>query len=124
MTSDPISSVAAVLAIFVGAAIANAIAPHLVVFAGGVLGGYFGLMRWRNSTRVEAAVYIAMCVVGSWLFTGTVIAIGKGLGLEIEDRWLVAPAAAAIAAIGHQWLDIGRWAIGIVGRVIERRTSV
>ncbi len=124
MTSDPISSVAAVLAIFVGAAIANAIAPHLVVFAGGVLGGYFGLMRWRNSTRWEAAGYMTMCVVGSWLFAGTVVTIARGAGLEIEDRWLLAPAAAAISAIGHQWLDIGRWAVDLLGRLIERRTSV
>lgn len=124
MTSDPISSVAAVLAIFVGAAIAQAVAPHLVVIAGGVLGGYFGLMRWRNCNRWEALGYITMCVVGSWLFTGTVVALARSAGVEIEDRWLVAPAAALISGIGHQWLDVGRWGADVIGRIIERRTSV
>lgn len=123
MTSDPISSVAALLAIFVGAAIANAIAPHLVVFAGGFLGAYLGLMRWRDCTRTEAWGYMAAGVLGSWLFTGTLVVIAQKSGLEIEDKLLIAPAATVISFIGHQWADIGRWAVGVLGRMIERRTQ-
>lgn len=123
MTSDPISSVAALLAIFVGAAIANAIAPHLVVFAGGFLGAYLGLMRWRDCTRTEAWGYILAGVMGSWLFTGTVVVIAQKAGIEIEDKLLIAPAATLISLIGHQWADIGRWAAEVLGRMIERRTQ-
>lgn len=114
--ADPIAGVAQVLSVFVGAATAAALAPHLVVLIAGMAGGVFGLMSWRQCSAWEGAAYVASMGGVAWLMTGSAAELLGLLWPVIGDRRGLAPIALCIGWVGHRWPDVGRWA----GRLAKR----
>jgi hypothetical protein len=115
-SADPIAGVAQVLSVFVGAATATVVAPHLVVFIAGAAGGVFGLMSWRQCTVFEGLGYVAGMGLLAWLLAGSLAEAAGALWPFIGDRRGLAPVALAVGWVGHRWPDVGRW----LGRLFKR----
>jgi hypothetical protein len=115
-SADPIAGVAQVLSVFIGAATAAVVAPHLVVFIAGAAGGVFGLMSWRQCTVFEGLGYVAGMGLLAWLLAGSLAEAAGALWPFIGDRRGLAPVALAVGWVGHRWPDVGRW----LGRLFKR----
>ncbi len=115
-SADPIAGVAQVLSVFIGAATAAVVAPHLVVFIAGAAGGVFGLMSWRQCTVFEGLAYVAGMGLLAWLLAGSLADAASALWPWLSDRRGLAPVALGVGWVGHRWPDVGRW----VGRLFKR----
>lgn len=115
-SADPIAGVAQVLSVFVGAATAAVVAPHLVVFIAGAAGGVFGLMSWRQCTVFEGLGYVTGMGLLAWLLAGSLADAASALWPWLSDRRGLAPVALGVGWVGHRWPDVGRW----VGRLFKR----
>lgn len=122
-SADPIVFVGKVLAIFIGVALADAIAPHVVIVAAGAIGATFGLMGWRQCTRLEAFGYVLAFTGLAWLFAGSAAQALGGWWGWAEPAKLLAPSAAGIGWVGHRWQDVGKWAGGLLRSAIERKVQ-
>ena len=109
--ADPIALIAQALAVFVGVALANLIAPHIVVLLAGAVGGVFGLMAWRQCTRVEAMLYVFVASAGSWLFAGAASVLVQHYTSLDNAAPLLAPVAACISWVGHRWPVVLTWGL-------------
>lgn len=109
--ADPIALIAQVLALLLGVALANLIAPHIVVILAGAVGGVFGLMAWRQCTRPEALGYVALAAGGAWLFAGAASAMVQHYVPIDNPASLLAPVAAVIAWVGHRWPAVLTWGL-------------
>jgi hypothetical protein len=116
---DPVVGVAQVLSVFVGAATAAAIAPHLVVLIAGMAGGVLGLMSWRKSAIWEGVVYVTLAGIGAWVFTGTAADFIYQYLPSTADKRLIAPLAFCIGFVGHRWTQVFRWATRIARSTAE-----
>lgn len=114
-SADPIAGVAQVLSVFVGAATAAVVAPHLVVFIAGCAGGVFGLMSWRQCTVREGLGYVAGMGLLAWLLAGFAAELVGMMWPLLADHRGLAPVALAIGWIGHRWPAVGRW-LGLLAR--------
>jgi len=115
-SADPIAGVAQVLSVFIGAATAAVVAPHLVVFIAGAAGGVFGLMNWRQCTVFEGLGYVAGMGLLAWLLAGSLAEAASTVWPFLADRRGLAPVALGVGWVGHRWPDVGRW----VGRLFKR----
>ncbi len=93
----------------IGGELAEAIGAYSVIIACGVTGAGYGLARWRTCTRLEGLAYVA-----GW----TVIAAASAVPLaelaawswpSIDRRWIIAPAAIVVSAVGHDWPRVIPW---------------
>lgn len=110
---DPVVGIAQVLSVFVGAATAAVIAPHLVVLIAGMAGGVLGLMSWRRCAIWEGVVYITFAGLGAWLFAGSAADLISYFWPSLTDKRLIAPVAFLIGFTGHRWPQVLRWATRI-----------
>jgi hypothetical protein len=117
--ADPIAGVAQILSVFVSAATAAILAPHLVVLIAGMTGGVFGLMSWRRCTTLEGLAYVMSMGGTAWLMTGSAAELVGLLWPVIGDRRGLAPIALGIGWVGHRWPDVGRWAARLAKRWAE-----
>ena len=115
-SADPIAGVAQVLSVFVGAATATVVAPHLVVFIAGAAGGVFGLMSWRQCSVFEGLGYVAGMGLLAWLLAGSIAEAASTLWPFLADHRSLAPVALGVGWVGHRWPDVGRW----MGRLFKR----
>lgn len=111
---DPVTGVAQILSVFVGAAAAAAIAPHLVVLIAGMAGGVLGLMAWRKCSVFEGIAYVIAAGMGAWLFAGNLAELMTSLWPWLGDRRIVSPVALGIGWVGHRWPQVGRWFAGML----------
>lgn len=120
-STDPIILVGKLLALAIGVELAMLLAPHVIIILAGLIGAVFGLMGWRQCTRLEAAGYVLCMTAVAWLFAGS--------AAELVAQWqhidkpgqLLAPASAAIAWVGHRWPAVGTWAARVARTAIERK---
>lgn len=111
---DPVVGIAQILSVFIPAATAAAIAPHLVVAIAGVAGGILGLMSWRQCTTWEGARYVIGMGALAWLMAGSAAEV-LSVWVVMDDKRLVTPAALMIGWVGHRWPAVGKW----LGRLIK-----
>lgn len=121
--ADPIVFVGKLLAIFIGVQLATLVAPHVVIIVAGAIGATFGLMGWRECTRLQAAGYVAAFTGAAWLFAGLGAEVVASVWHVSDTTRLLAPASAGIAWIGHRWPDVGGWAVGLLKKAIERKAE-
>ena len=109
--ADPIVIVAKILAIAIGIELASALAPQVVVLLAGATGSVFGLLAWRQCSRLEALGYVFLMTAMSWLFAGSVSTV-LAARLNIDSPMpLLAAAACCIAWVGHRWPAVALWAV-------------
>lgn len=113
-TVDPIAGLAQVLSVFVGAAVAAALAPHLVVLIAGMAGGVLGLMAWRKCTALEGMAYVLASGLGAWLFAGNLSELLTSLWPWLSDKRIISPVALGIGWVGHRWPQVGKWFAGML----------
>lgn len=118
-SADPIAGVAQVLSVFVGAATAAVIAPHLVVFIAGAAGGVFGLMSWRQCSVREGVGYVAGMGMLAWLLAGSLAEVAASMWPFLDDRRGLAPVALCIGWVGHRWPAVGQWLARLARRWAE-----
>ncbi len=118
-SADPIAGVAQVLSVFIGAATAAVIAPHLVVFIAGAAGGVFGLMSWRQCSVWEGLGYVTGMGMLAWLLAGGVAEAVAVLWPVLDDRRGLAPVALCIGWVGHRWPSVGQWMARLARRWAE-----
>lgn len=124
MNADPtIVFVSKLLALFIGVEMANILAPQFVIVVAGAGGATFGVMEWRQSTRVEAAWYVARFTLAAWLFAGILSNLAAWAWEMPHSQYLLSPIAWGIGWIGHRWPKVGAWAAGVIRTVIERRAQ-
>lgn len=115
-SADPVVGVAKVLGVFVTAAAAEIIAPHLVVFIAGAAGGVFGLMSWRQCSAREGVGYVLGMGLLAWLLAGSMAEAAGVLWPFMGDHRGLAPVALGIGWVGHRWPAVGLW----LGRLARR----
>lgn len=121
--ADPIVFVGKLLTIFIGAQLAALVAPHIVIVVAGVIGATFGLMSWRECTRLQAFGYVASFTGAAWLFAGVGAEVVASVWHVGDTTRLLAPASAGIAWIGHRWPEVGAWAVGLLKKSLERKAE-
>lgn len=105
--------------------IAEIVGPYAVILLGAVLGGSLSAARRGSSSRVETLGYMALVIILALLVTvplAEVTAAHIPLA-RLEPRVLFAPVAAIVAGIGHDWPNVGQWAIRLVRGMVERWAS-
>lgn len=119
---DPVSVIVAIISISGVGALAQVVGPYVVIAAAGLGGAGFGAMRWRKSTRLEVTLYVLGFTFLSLILTVPFTELALRFAPEswhIEGRWLLAPMAALIAGIGHDWPTVVTWGITRLGRAID-----
>lgn len=120
---DPVSVLAALLAGWVGAEYAQTIGAYAVICLGALLGAGAALGRRPPSARnSSAAAFVAWLVLMALLFTAPAALVVATVGGP-QWKWTVAPLAALIAGIGHDWPRVGRWVVELVRDAISRRVG-
>jgi hypothetical protein len=119
---DPISVATVVAAMMVGQQLAPYAAAYSVIFVGAFAGAVIALWRREPASRVGGLGYAAVlmllsigCTVGVSSFVADLI--GK------PSAWLFFPVAVALSAIGEDWVSIGKWAVGVLRDVIQRKAG-
>lgn len=117
---DPIVLLAKLLSLFVTATTAEMIAPQLGIFIAGAVGGVFGVMSWRKSTRLEAVRYVILAACAAWFFaTVAAWAIVSVWPKLSESANLYQLCALGVGAVGHRWPAVIGWAVGLAKTKIE-----
>jgi len=123
---DPVSVAVAIVTALVGGVLAPYVGPYIIIAIAGAAGSGFALGRWRECTRFEAAGYMfGMTVVALLLtvpFTELLLWLSPDL-LHLSSRWALAPVAALIGGIGHDWPKVGGWLIERAARVFDRKAG-
>jgi len=119
---DPVSVIVTLISIAGVDAMAQVLGPYVVIAAAGLGGAGFGAMRWRKSTRWEVTLYVLGFSFMSLMLTVPLTELSMRFmpaAWHIEGRWLLAPMAALIAGIGHDWPSVITWGITRLDRAIE-----
>lgn len=117
--ADPVIGVAQFLSVFVGASVATALAPHLVVLISGAAGGVLGLMSYRQCSAWEGLRYVLAMALLSWLLADSAAEIAASWWSALDDKRILSPVALSIGWVGHRWPSVGRWAGRLVKTAIE-----
>lgn len=125
---NPISVLALALTAVFGAQVAQVASAYTVILFGWFGGCIVGALRMPEGPRFKLVAFVLV----SFVFTmGLTVPLAEALAqyapvllpgdLAVNAKALLFPVAAAVPAIGHTWLDIGAWAIGLVRRRVESR---
>ena len=99
-----IVSVATMLATAaIGGDLAEAVGAYTVIIACGVAGSGYGLSRWRQCSRMAAVAYVTGWTVVAAATAVPAAELAAWAWPTIDRRWLIAPAAIIVSAIGHDW---------------------
>jgi len=108
-----------------GGEVARYAGPYLVIIIAALVGAVGALMRWRESTRLQALFFVLMLTSLSVLLTGALSALAvhalDQAGVQIDARYLLVPISGGIAYIGHDWPAVAGWAGDLIKKVISRR---
>lgn len=102
--------------------LAEIIGPYAVIILGAILGGALSASRRGPTTRAATIVYMALMIILALLVTVPLAEVTAAYIpiVRVEPRVLFAPLAAVVAAIGNDWVAVGKWVIGLVRRAVER----
>lgn len=120
---DPVAVAIFVLSSMFGPQLAMYLGPYVVIAAAGLTGAMFALGRRDPDSRVKAFRFVITMVMASMLVT---VSASKALGYvwaPLASTYMLGPIAIAIAYIGDDWPDVGRFIATRFKRLIESRTG-
>lgn len=131
-TPDPQLDAVTVAVVLIGAIAGGEVAryagPYLVIAAGGVVGSVAAVMRhpehldrWRALGMVALLTGLSLLLTGAVAY-GVEVAMAMA-GWSMPTRYLLVPISIGIAAVGHDWPAVLRWAAGLIRRRAERRAA-
>lgn len=120
---DPVSGVVFLLSIYLGSEIAAVVGPYAVILGCGACGAGYGLSRWRACSVGMGALYIAGMTLVTLVSTIPAVELAHTYWPSLETRWLIAPAAMVIGAIGHDWPTVGRAVLRRALNILQRKAD-
>lgn len=121
---DPVSVATLLLASALGPQLATVVGPYAVIIIASITGAAWSLGRRPPGSRVGAAVYFArLCLTAVLLSVAIESAVQKAWPSVTDSHYLLAPIALLVGGIGDDWPGVGRWFLGVVARIFERRTG-
>jgi len=120
---DPVNVLIALGSVLFGSQLAGIIGPYAVIIIAATVGASWSLGSRAPTTRGSAVRYFVLLNATAMVVT-VQAANGLALWMGLQNTsWLLAPIALLIGGVGDSWPRIARWAVGLAGRVIERRTG-
>ena len=98
-------------------------APYAVILVGATLGASWSLGGQELKSNTAAARHFILLGATAMLVT---VPVANGLAQWIgmsSSTWMLVPIAILIGSVGDAWPRVGRWALALAGRVIERRSG-
>lgn len=121
---DLVAALLVVLGLMFSPQLAAVLAPYLVVVLGALIGTGWGLKRRTAPTSWRDTVFFVTLMLGTCLVVTVPAAIwlqrytGEG-----TFQWILGPLAILIGAIGEDWPDVGKWALGLFKRFLTKRAD-
>lgn len=88
--------------------VAAVVGPYIVVIAASVTGAAFSLKRREKTSRLAAFRYF-LTVAGVAVFVTGLISWAVGSYYGVSERFLIAPVALAVGAVGNDWGSVLRF---------------
>lgn len=124
-TLSPIDLAIALAGLIFSPELARIVGPYAVIVVAAVTGSAWALSRADKTSTWEALWFLTRMILTATLLTVSLAMLLRKLspawvGLE-SDEWLLAPIALLVGAVGNDWRHIGRWVVGRIGRMVDRR---
>jgi hypothetical protein len=119
---DPYALAVSVAVLIVGPIFAPYLAAYTLIMFGWFGGVMVGVWRRPSSSLLGTLAFVIVTFVltmGLTVWAAELMAPYVGQA----SRLLLIPVAVLIPAIGDDWISIGRWALGVLGRRIERKAE-
>ena len=121
---SPLAVAVAALSVALGPHMALAVGAYSIILMGWLLGVMIGVYRLPPCTRPQLAAFVLgslVAVLGVTVPLTEIAAHGLSLaapwmGGSTDAKTLLFPAAVLVPAVGHSWLDVSRWAWGVLQR--------
>lgn len=115
---DPVSLLAAGFAGVLAPQIGHQAAAYVVIVASSLLGALWALSRREPGIGAPGWLYV-LAVAGSTTLVAAGASEVLATWVDVSVLWLVAPVSLAIAAIGHDWASVHRWAPDLIGKALD-----
>lgn len=120
---SPLAVAVAALSVALGPHMALAVGAYSIILMGWLLGVMVGVYRLPPCTRPQLAAFVVGSLVAVLGVTVPLTEIVAN-GLRVAAPWIGAsdakallfPVAVLLPAVGHSWLDVSRWAWGVLQR--------
>lgn len=124
-TLSPIELAIALAGLIFSPELARIVGPYAVIVVAAATGSAWALGRVEKTTRTSALWFFLRMNITAILLTVSIAVLVRKLapawaGID-NDEWMLAPIALIVGGVGDDWVRIGRWAIGRIGRVFDRR---
>lgn len=122
----PLAVAVAGLTVLLGPQMAMAVGAYSIILLGWLGGVMVGAYRMPPGTRLQLAAFVAVslvAVLGVTVPLATVVSDALRVAVPWMDRTdhkaLLFPVAFLLPAVGHSWLEVGRW----VWEHLQKRVS-
>lgn len=121
---DPVSVAILVASVLVSQQLAEIIGPYAVIVMAASTGAAWSLGRQGSTTRLGAVAYMAKINLTALLLTvGAAEFVGWMWPSFAGHKWILAPIALLVGAIGNEWPVVVRWLSSRVAALVDRRVG-
>ena len=119
---NPVDALVALLLLVFSPELAKVIGPYAIIILASGTGAAWSLGRREKSEQKQAVWYFCKII-----FTACLVSVGAAhlikelFKLNAEIHWLLAPVGLVIGGVGDDWPNVGKWVIGRLGRLIDRK---
>lgn len=121
---DPVSVAILIAGILVSPQLAEVIGPYAIIAIAASTGAAWSLGRHESTTRLAAAGYMVKINLTALLLT---VGIAEFVGWMWPSfqghKWILAPIALMVGAIGNDWPNVGRWLSSRLATIVDRRVG-
>lgn len=121
---DPVSVAILVASVLVSQQLAEIIGPYAVIVMAASTGAAWSLGRQDSTTRLGAVAYMVKINLTALLLTvGAAEFVGWMWPSFAGHKWILAPIALLVGAIGNEWPVVVRWLSSRVAALVDRRVG-
>ncbi len=120
---DPVFVMTALVAALTGNELAQVVGPYAVVVLGATTGAGWSLGRQEPMSRAGSMWFFTKMNLTALLTTVPLAVVAGSFFNLQESNWLLVPISLLVGGIGNDWPVVGRWIIGRLARLIERRVE-
>lgn len=116
---DPVAVAVVLLAYVFSRELAAVIAPYAVIIIASFTGAGWALSRRDPTLRGNSFAFFGRLIGTAIFITASLASISHHYFGVQDPQLLFAPIALIVGGIGDDWPNVGRWALGLLGRVVE-----